>query len=114
MSEAPVTLSDEREFRAIVGNTLKELITQLDEIDTDDMDARVTEGNLTVSFDSGGTFIVSQQTPTRELWLSANLRAWHFRLAGDRWIERDTDEPLTAVLGGLFSNKLKLAVHFTL
>jgi frataxin-like iron-binding protein CyaY len=50
-------------------------------IDDDDVDARLSEGSLVVSFDSGGTYMLSLQTPTHELWLSANLTAWHFRRA---------------------------------
>lgn len=107
-------LSDERDFREEVTRTLSALIRQLDEVDTDELDARLTEGNLTTTFEHGGTFMLSQQTPTRELWLSANLRAWHFRYADGRWVERDSGEPMGAVLGRLYSDKLGLSVNFDL
>lgn len=108
------SLADEREFRAQVGQTLSALIRQIDAVETDDVDARLSEGNLTVGFDAGGTFVLSQQTPTRELWLSANLRAWHFTFQRGQWLERDTHEPLTALLSGLFTEKLRMPVHLTL
>jgi CyaY protein len=107
-------LSDERAFRDAVSRTLGALIRQLDELDTDEIDARLTEGNVTTTFEQGGTFMLSQQTPTRELWLSANLRAWHFRWDGARWVERDSGEPMDAILGRLYSEKLGLSVNLDL
>ena len=107
-------LSDERAFRDEVARTLGALIRQLDEIDSDELDARLSEGNLTTSFERGGTFMLSQQTPTRELWLSANLRAWHFRWSDGRWTERDSGEPMSEILGRLYSEKLGFSVRFDL
>jgi CyaY protein len=104
----------EAEFRAAAHDALRLLLTQIDRIDEDDVDARLSEGSLVVSFDSGGTYMLSLQTPTHELWLSANLTAWHFRRTGGRWIERDTSEPMTAVLGRLFSEKLGVPVKLEL
>lgn len=107
-------LADESLFRARVSKTLHALLAQIDDVDTDDIDARLSEGNLAVGFDSGGTFVLSQQTPTRELWLSANLRAWHFVSREGHWVERDTHEPLSALLSRLFTEKLQQTVHLTL
>jgi len=102
------------EFRAAAGDALRVLLDQIDAIENDDVDARLSEGSLIVSFESGGTYMLSLQTPTQELWLSANLTAWHFRRTGGRWIERDTSEPMTVVLGRLFSEKLNSAVKLEL
>lgn len=103
--------TDERIFRADVTSLLKRLLQQLDDIDSDELDPRQTEGNLAVTFDSGGTILLSQQAPTRELWLSANLRAWHFRMVDGAWVERDTGAPLLSVLSELFTEKLRFPVH---
>lgn len=105
------TLTDERAFRAEVTRTLGALLRQLDELDTDEMDARMSEGNLTVGFEQGGTFMLSQQTPTRELWLSANLKAWHFRWFRGSWVERDSHAPMGEVLERLFGEKLGIPVR---
>ena len=104
--------TDERTFRADVTRTLKRLLAELDEVDSDDLDPRLSEGNLAVSFESGGTILLSQQTPTRELWLSASMKAWHFTSRDGVWVERDSGEPLLAVLGAPFSEKLKFPVLF--
>ena len=106
--------ASDAEFRAAAFDALRVLLDQIDAIDDDDVDARLSEGSLVVSFDSGGTYMLSLQTPTQELWLSANLTAWHFRRSGGRWTERDTSEPMTVVLGRLFSEKLNSAVKLEL
>ena len=115
MSEASTArFSDDSEFRQAVGSAMRQLIDQVDEIDAD-LDPRLTPGNLQVVFeDDGSTFVLSQQTPTHELWLSANFRAWHFRCVRGAWVERDTAEPMLDVLGRLFSEKVDDEVSFTL
>jgi iron donor protein CyaY len=102
-------------FRISVGEVLDSLLECVDEIDTDDIDASLTSGSLQVVFeDTDDTFILSQQTPTHELWLSANLTAWHFRRVGGVWVERDTSEPMLRILSELFSGKVGKPVEFSL
>ena len=106
--------TDDGAFRQSVDAVLRDLLDQVDEIDAD-LDPRLSPGNLQVVFeDDDSTFVLSQQTPTHELWLSANLRAWHFRYDGGRWMERDTGEPMLDVLGRLFTGKIGETVGFVL
>lgn len=110
--------SDDAAFRAEVGRVLDSLLEQIDGLEcdaADDLDPRLTPGNLQVTFeDTGAVFVLSQQTPTHELWLSANLSAWHFVRSGVAWIERDTGESMVDLLGRLFSEKLGETVSFGL
>lgn len=100
-------------FRQAVGGVLESLMAQADEIDSDDLDIRLTPGNLQIVFeDVGATFVLSQQTPTHELWLSANLTAWHFRLRDGVWVERDSGEDMLGLLSRLVSEKVGDAVSF--
>lgn len=96
----------EAAFRAQVGALLKDLMRRLDAVDPDGerMDIKLSDGVLQVDFEGGGTFVLSQQVPVRELWVSAEKRAWHFRAPG--WTERDTGEGLAAVLEPLFARRL--------
>jgi len=105
---------DENEFRDAVKTVLASLLDQVDEIDSDDHDPTLSGGNLHVVFEDGSTFILSQQPPTRELWLSANFTAWHFLKNGDEWLERDSGEPMLTVLSTLFSDKMGMDIQFTL
>ncbi len=107
-------LMDEGVFREAVKVVLTALLEQVDEIDSDEHDPSLSGGNLHVVFEDGSTFILSQQPPTRELWLSANFTAWHFLKKGEVWLERDSEEPMLTVLSTLFSDKLGLDIQFTL
>ena len=107
--------ADDAHFRRSVADVMDALLEQIYEIDSDDLDPRMTSGNLQVVFeDSGATFVLSQQTPTHELWLSANLTAWHFLCVDGVWLERDTREPMLDILGTLFSGKVGFPVSFSL
>ena len=107
--------TDDSTFRMAVNSVLHVLLDQIDQIDSDDLDPRLSPGNLQVVFeDSGSTFVLSQQTPVHELWLSANLTAWHFRRLDGAWLERDSAEPMAEVLSQLFSGKVGLPVEFAI
>lgn len=94
------------DFRHAVEALLQALLDQVDAIDTDLIDPSLTPGTLTIRFEDGAVFLLSQQTPTHELWLSAERKAWHFVREGGRWIERDSAEALATVLGGLMGQRL--------
>ena len=107
-------LMDESSFREDVKKLLVSLLDQLDDIDSDFHDPSMTDGNLHVVFEDGSTFVLSQQPPTREIWLSANFTAWHFAKKDGAWLERDSNERLLDVLSTLFSGKLGMDIQFTL
>jgi iron donor protein CyaY len=107
-----IDFADDNSFRMAVKDVLNGLLNQIDEIDTDEHDPMLSAGNLKVVFESGGTFVLSQQPPTREIWLSANFTAWHFVRNNGQWLERDSDEPMVDVLSTLFSDKLEMNIRF--
>jgi iron donor protein CyaY len=102
------------QFRHAVSAILEVLLDQVDELDDDELDPRLTAGNLSVTFEDASVILLSQQTPTHELWLSANYTAWHFLCIGGDWVERDSGEPMLQVLSRLFSEKLGEPVSFSL
>jgi len=106
--------ASDREFRAAVEALLDTLLEQADEIDAD-IEPRLTPGNLSITYeDDDSVMVLSQQTPTHELWLSANYTAWHFLRKSGTWVERDSGEAMLDVLSKLVSDKLGLAVVFSL
>ena len=111
---SPNDFTEEGPFRGAVKTALVSLLDQIDQIESDEHDPSMTDGNLKVVFEDDSTFILSQQPPTREFWLSANFTAWHFVCSGGTWVERDSAEPMTAVLSKLFSDKLQMNIRLTL
>jgi iron donor protein CyaY len=103
----------EPEFRSFVAQALNELFDAIDELDPDALDPTLTSGVLKVVFEADrSVFVLSQQVPTQELWLSANLSAYHFRYVDGQWIERDTAEPMLPLLSAMFTAKLGEPVQF--
>lgn len=99
------------EFRQAVDALLDDLLQQADEIDAD-IDPRLTSGSLSITFEDNSVLMLSQQTPTHELWLSANYTAWHFLCVGGTWVERDDGDPMVEVISRLVTEKLDLPVNF--
>jgi len=110
----PNDFTEDGPFRDAVKVALVRLLDQIDNIESDEHDPSMTDGNLKVVFEDDSTFILSQQPPTREFWLSANFTAWHFVFSGGVWLERDSGEPMTTVLSTLFSDKLEMNIRLTL
>jgi CyaY protein len=103
---------EEQSFRQAVSAALRDIARQVDRIESDAFDARTTDGVFQVDFEGGGVFVLSQQVPARELWLSAKSRAWHFRHDGG-WLERDSGERLETVLTQLFTDRLGMPIQFS-
>ena len=98
------------EFRSAVDDLLDGMLSRLDTVESDELDPMKTPGTLLLKFEDGSTFVLSQQTPTHELWLSANLTAWHFVREGGTWVERDDGGPMLGLLARLVGEKLGLQV----
>ena len=105
---------NDSDFRLKVTEDLEELLDQIDEFEVDTFDVRATPGNLIITFDDGSVFMLSQQTPTHEIWLSANYKAWHFVCRQSVWLERDTKQPMLDILDQLLSEKLNVEIKLEL
>ena len=55
--------TEEGPFRQAVKAALMALLDQVDDIDSDEHDPSMTDGNLKVVFEDGSTFVLSQQPP---------------------------------------------------
>jgi iron donor protein CyaY len=116
--------SDDASFRLGVQELYEQLLEQLEMLleELDPQQKREDEpfeplpssGSLTINFEDGSVFMLSQQTPTHEIWLSANYTAWHFLKENNKWVERDTLSLMDQVLSNLFSEKLGLEVEIQL
>lgn len=97
-------------FRIGAEKKLTHLLQQLDELEEGEFDPRYTPGSLVIQFEDESVFMLSMQTPTHELWLSANYTAWHFVFSNGVWEERDTQEDMIAILNQLLSDKLEESI----
>ena len=69
---------DELRYQKLADLALREIEDLLSEVDAEVVDLERAGDVLTLTFASGGKAVVNTQRPTRQIWLAANARAWHF------------------------------------
>jgi len=79
----------ESEYQKLADVALKKLETMLDDVDADDVDVERAGDVITLTFKGGKKCVVNTQRPTRQIWLAANARAWHFDwdAAQSKWVD---------------------------
>lgn len=78
---------DESTYQRLADNTFLELDAMLADVDADAVDVERAGDVMTLTFASGKKAVVNTQRPTRQLWLAADARAWHFTWDGARWLD---------------------------
>lgn len=80
---------DDSEYQKLADQTLHDVETMLDEVDPDVLDLERAGDVLTLTFKGGKRAVLNTQRPTRQLWLAANARAWHFAFepSSRRWMD---------------------------
>ncbi len=79
----------EAEYQKLADAALSKLETMLEDVDADDVDVERSGDVLTLTFKDGKKCVVNTQRPTRQIWLAANARAWHFGwdASSSRWLD---------------------------
>lgn len=80
---------DDSRYQALAEQALRRIEDLLAEVDADDVDVERSGDVITLTFRSGKKCVVNTQRPTRQIWLAANARAWHFGWdeATSRWVD---------------------------
>jgi iron-sulfur cluster assembly protein CyaY len=102
----------EAEYEAVAVPELKELVRALDELDLPGFEAELASDILTLEFTDGARFIVNSHRAARQIWMAAELKAWHFDWLAERqaWVAVKSGEELWATLEGVLSRRLKKSV----
>ncbi len=82
-----LALMDEQQYLKLADVTFKRIEDLLDTVDADDCDCERAGDVITLTFKNGIRCVVNTQRPTRQIWLAAGARAWHFDAKGDAWID---------------------------
>jgi len=103
---------DEAVFHEHAARTLSALERTLSDAD-EGLDVDLSADILNIEFVGGGTFVVNSHTAARQLWMAANLEAWHFDLdvQTGRWTDTRGRGELWDVLSAAVSAKLGRAVR---
>jgi CyaY protein len=99
----------EAEYEAVAIPELKALVRALDAIETPDMEAELASDILTIEFSDGARFVVNSHRAARQIWMAAELTAWHFDWVAERkaWIASKSGDELWATLESVLSRHLK-------
>ena len=98
----------EADYDSLAHPELQQLITSLDAITSDEIEAELASDILTVEFSDGTRYVLNSHRAARQIWLSAERSAWHFDFsAAERaWITSKTGDELWTTLERLVSQKL--------
>jgi CyaY protein len=80
---------DEAHYQKLADAALRKIERALGDFDPDEIDCELAGDVLTVTFPGNRKCVVNTQRPTRQIWVAATARAWHFSydVARDRWID---------------------------
>lgn len=84
---------DESRYQKLADVALGAIEDLLKDVDAEVVDIERSGDVLTLTFATGKKAVVNTQRPTRQIWLAANARAWHFSYqepagtAAGRWMD---------------------------
>lgn len=70
---------DESRYQKLADVALRAIEDMLKDVDAEVVDIERAGDVLNLTFASGMKAVVNTQRPTRQIWLAANARAWHFK-----------------------------------
>ena len=78
----------------------------------DELEVDLADGILTVEFEDGSKFLLNSHSASQQIWMSANLAAWHFawHAPTSSWRDTKSGAELFTELGLLVSQKLSQPV----
>jgi CyaY protein len=79
----------ESTFETLAGDTFRAIGDAFEDVDPDAVDCEIAGDVVTLTMRDGARCIVNTQRPTRQIWLAASARAWHFSWddEGRRWLD---------------------------
>ncbi|MBI5162215.1 MAG: iron donor protein CyaY [Micrococcales bacterium] len=80
---------DEQRYLHLADDAFKAIERAFEAVDPDLAEATLAGDVLTIAYRDGSRCIVNTQRPTRQIWLAARSRGWHFDYdeKNDRWVD---------------------------
>ncbi len=106
-------MNDEAEYFRHAEAAFKRIDLALGDLEVDVVDCERSGDVITITFRGGKRCIVNTQRPTRQIWVAANARGWHFRIDGGTWVdEKDSSVELFATLARIVRDHAGVDVTF--
>lgn len=106
---------DEPQYQRLADATFKRIEDAFRDVDPDVVDCERSGDVLTFTFAGGKRCVVNTQRPTRQVWLAANARGWHFSWDDGKkaWLDdKGRGEELLATLAGIVKEQSGVDVAF--
>ena len=79
---------EEKIYRQLIDDVFHRIDAAFEDVDPDLAESTSAQGTLTILYQGKLRFILSPQTPVRQIWAAFKDRAWHFdRDASGNWID---------------------------
>lgn len=82
-------MMDESRYQKLADTALGTIERMLEDVDAEVVDIERAGDVITLTFANKKKCVVNTQRPTRQIWLAANARAWHFSFdeGSARWLD---------------------------
>ena len=84
-----MTAMEEKQYRQLVDQAFARIDAAFEDVDPDLAESSLNQGTLTITFNNRFRFIVSPQTPVRQIWVAFRDRAWHLNYSADTQLWTD-------------------------
>jgi CyaY protein len=103
----------EQEFLRHAEACMSNLLSKLDCLDPDEMEADLSGGVLRLSFPDGRNCILNRQSAAHQIWLAEGASAWHFvrDAAADDWLDTKGRGNLRAILGAILTRRMRRPIQ---
>jgi iron donor protein CyaY len=80
---------DESTYQKLADEAFRSIGDAFEDVDAEVVDCEIAGDVVTLTIRGAGKCIVNTQRPTRQIWLAATARAWHFSWdeAQKRWVD---------------------------
>jgi CyaY protein len=84
-----IAMMEEKDYRRLVDEAFAAVDAAFEEVDPDLAESTISQGTLTILYQGKLRFILSPQTPVRQIWAAFRDQAWHFDRdpQSGRWLD---------------------------
>ncbi|MGH7439241.1 MAG: iron donor protein CyaY [Polyangiaceae bacterium] len=107
---------DESTYLRLADEAFHNIADAFEDVDPEAIDCEVAGDVVTLSLPGGKRYVVNTQRPTRQIWLAAASRAWHFSYdeGSSRWMDdKGSGEDLYTVLAKVVHDGSGVDVTFS-
>jgi CyaY protein len=106
---------DESSYQKLADQAFRAIGDAFEDVDPELADCEIAGDVVTITLPGKKRCIVNTQRPTRQIWLAASSRGWHFSYdeAGRRWLDdKGRGEELFATIARVVKEGAGVDVHF--